>query len=215
MRPTPHSAPANDASVRQIAPAQPRARGDDAGAAPGPAIITTWKMIRFSAIAAANCAFGTSRGMNACPAGAPTALSADPAAASAYSAHKEASPRAASVNSATDTDAWPAVTASTSRRRSTRSARVPPGRVITSSGMNVARPIPPTAAGDRVRSYTWSVIANVVIADPVRDSMVPSQSRRKAGCWRRGVTSVSSLMPDSNSPYISTVIPTYKHCHII
>jgi hypothetical protein len=36
------------------------------------------------------------------------------------------------------------------------------------------------------------VTANAVIADPVRDSMVPSQSRRKAGYWRNGVMSVSS-----------------------
>ena len=55
----------------------------------------------------------------------------------------------------------------------------------------MARPIPPTAAVDRVKLYVWSVIANVVIADPVRDSMVPSQSRRKAGISRSGETSVS------------------------
>ena len=33
-------------------------------------------------------------------------------------------------------------------------------------------------AVDRVRSYTWSMIAKVVIDPPVRDSIMPSQSRR-------------------------------------
>ena len=61
--------------------------------------------------------------------------------------------------------------------------------------MNMASPSPPTAAVDRVRSYTCSVTANVVIADPVLDSIVPSQSRRKAGYSRSGVTSVSRRMP--------------------
>jgi hypothetical protein len=61
--------------------------------------------------------------------------------------------------------------------------------------MSVAAPMPPTAAVDRVRSYTCSETANAVIADPVRDSIVPSHSRRKAGCSRSGVTSVSSRMP--------------------
>jgi hypothetical protein len=63
--------------------------------------------------------------------------------------------------------------------------------------MNMATPIPPTAAVDRVRSYTWSVIAKVVIDPPVLDSMLPSQSRRKAGFSRRGVISVSSRTYDS------------------
>ena len=121
-------------------------------ASEGPTIITTWKMILFTAIAAAICSLGTSRGMNVCLAGALIALSADPAATSAYSAHRDAPPKSASANSTADSAICPTVTASTSRRRSTRSARVPPGTVISSSGMNVARPIPPTAAGDRVRS---------------------------------------------------------------
>ena len=64
---------------------------------------------------------------------------------------------------------------------------------MSSIGTSVATPIPPTAAVDRVRSYTCSVTANVVIAPPVLDSMVPSQSRRKAGFSRSGVISVSNF----------------------
>ena len=158
----------------------------------GPAVITTWKTILFSAIAVPSCSLGTSRGMNVCWAGALTALNAALTVTSAYNAHREAPPKAASANSTTDSAVWPTVTASTSRRRSTRSASVPPGSVISSSGMNMASPSPPTAAGDRVRLKTWRLTANHVMADPVRESMVPSQSRRKAGCSRSGVTSVSS-----------------------
>ncbi|HEY0936653.1 MAG TPA: hypothetical protein VGD91_23335 [Trebonia sp.] len=142
---------------------------------------TTWKMIRFSAVAAGSWSSGTSRGVNACRAGALTAASPDWTATSAYSGHREAAPRAVSANRTAGAAAWPAVISSTSRRRSTRSARVPPGRVTSSSGINVARPIPPTAVVERVRLYTCRVTAKEVMADPVRDSMLPSHSRRKAG----------------------------------
>ena len=129
--------------------------------------------------------------MKVCWAGALTALSAALVATTAYSAHSEAAPATVRANSSADSVIWQQVTPSTSFRRSTRSANVPPGNVTSTSGRNVARPIPPTAAVDRVKLYAWSVIANVVIADPVRDSMVPSQSRRKAGISRSGETSVS------------------------
>ena len=56
-------------------------------ASDGPAIITTWKTILFSAIAGPSCSLGTSRGMNVCWAGALTALNAAPSATSAYSDH--------------------------------------------------------------------------------------------------------------------------------
>ena len=64
---------------------------------------------------------------------------------------------------------------------------------MTSIGTKVATPSPPTAAVDRVISHTCRVIAKVVIAPPVLDSMVPSHRRRNAGISRRGVMSVSNF----------------------
>ncbi len=90
--------------------------------------------------------------MKVCWAGALTALSAALTATTAYSAHSEAPPSTVSASSTADSVSWQQVTASTSLRRSTRSANVPPGSVISSSGRKVARPMPPTAAVDLVSS---------------------------------------------------------------
>ncbi len=172
-------------------------------ASAGQAISTTWKPARLTAIAAASRSRGTSPGMSACRAGSATALSPDPAATRPYSAHKDGRPVAVSASSAAGTAAWPTVTVMTSRRRSTRSASVPPGRVTSTSGMSAASPRPPTAAVDRVSSNTWSETAKPVIAEPVRDSMFPSHSRRKAALSRSGATSVSKRTATLYDPAVT------------
>ena len=77
-----------------------------------------------------------------------------------------------------------------------KSASEPPGSAMASIGTSVATPIAPTAAVDRVVSYTCKVMAKVVIDPPTWDSMLPIHSRRKGGDTRKGVTSVSSFTRD-------------------
>ena len=161
----------------------------------GPPIIIVWKTIRFSAMAAASWPGGTSFGMNVRRAGALIAPPALAAASSAYSSHTERRPMSAWANSRPDTAVWAAVTASTSLRRSTRSASVPPGRAMTSIGTSVATPRPPTAAVERVTSQTCRLRAKFVIATPTPDSMLPSHRRRNAGISRSGAMSVRSFTP--------------------
>ena len=108
--------------------------------------------IRFSAMAAARCPAGASAGMNVRRAGAPIAPVALAAASSAYSSHSQRRPASAWANSRADTAVEHAVMASTSLRRSSLSASVPPGSAMTSIGTRVAAPVPPTAAVDRVIS---------------------------------------------------------------
>src|SRR5271170_4583316 len=120
------------------------------------------------------------------------ALSEADTATSAYSSHTERSPANACAASPADTAALQLLITSTSLRRSTASAMVPPSSPIATVGITSATPMAPTASGDRVMSYTCSGTANMVSAPPTADSVVPAHNRRKAGDSRSGLTSASS-----------------------
>ena len=126
-------------------------------------------------------------------AGALTAVTAESTATSAYSRPTWRQPSHAWTVSAAETAIRTQVVASTSRLVSTASITAPPDSPTASSGTTVASATSPTAAVDRVMSHTCSEIANVVIAPPTDDSVVPAHRRRKAGDSRSGVRSARSF----------------------
>ncbi len=210
----PRPRPAADAGGRAAGPrptAPPRRRSRPPGssrarrstpvitpASAGPAISTTWKTIRFSAIAAPSWSPGTSRGMNVCRAGRvdraerrvrrdqrvqrPQGGAAEGRQAEQHRRHQrlargrrqhQAPPvdpvgqRPAGQGDQQQRDERGQPEAADRRRR--------PGQVV-------------HLEADRERGHRRA---------GARDSMVPSQSRRKAGYSRSGVMSVSSRTADS------------------
>ena len=110
----------------------------------------TWKLSRFSIRPAGSWLGVSSAGTNVALAGAATAWIVDCTATSVYSSQTACSPAKACAANAADTTVSAELVISTSRRRSVASATVPPIRPMASSGTISARPIAPTANGDRV-----------------------------------------------------------------
>ena len=106
---------------------------------------------------------------------------ADPPAAIPASRNSTATggePCTAPTTSAADVDSIATCEASSSRRRSSRSASVPPTSDTQTSGISSARPIRPTISDDRVSTYTWKGSATSVTWVPRPDTKPPSTSSR-------------------------------------
>ena len=90
------------------------------------------------------------------------------------------------MTSTSATSVW-----SSSFRRSTASASVPPTSGTHTSGTSVQKPSRPTASVEWVSWKTWYGIATKLSSPPITEIVWPIQSRRNAGDSRSGL--VSSL----------------------
>src|SRR5215813_13749382 len=146
-----------------------------------------------SAAAAASWSRDTTRGIDASSDGRWSAAIAIISAVITYSGQTAGCGTSAfSIRSAAQ-QARPASQATTSRRRSNRSASTPPYRPNTTSGTSSTAPSRPTAKVDPVSCRAWTSRATSVASVPSAVTVRLAYSSRKSRAVRSGVRSARSL----------------------
>ena len=113
----------------------------------GPPMTETWNATDRTASARGRMSSGTSDGVSAREAGAPTAVATPVKKASAKNGHVWSTSYLVTARSPQNTAASRAIASTSTVRRGNRSARCPAGRASSGSGMNIARPTSPRSSG--------------------------------------------------------------------